>query len=103
MKNKNKIVFLYYCFLKKTKFLYKNYCLLNIMTTYEVTFNEKSKVGKDLLSFFEQNKKQIKVNDPTLMTKEEFEAEIEESYQEYLRGEYTEVEYDEIDKFIDQL
>ena len=59
------------------------------MTTYEITFNEKTNVGKSLIAFLEQNKKYIKLKDPTEMTKEEFEAMLDESKKQYERGEYT--------------
>ena len=65
------------------------------MRTYEITFNERSKVGKYLLAFLEENKKYIKLNDPTEMTKEEFYAMIDESLAQYERGEYTRMLPDE--------
>ena len=58
------------------------------MTTYEITFNERSKVGKNLLAFLEDNKKYVKFNDPTKMTKKEFYARIKEAEEQYERGEY---------------
>ena len=74
------------------------------MTTYQITFNEKTDFGKNFLVFLEQNKKQVKVKntipkqqnktkekekkDPTLMSKEEFYAEVEEARQQIKRGEY---------------
>ena len=59
------------------------------MTTYEITFNEKTNVGKSLIAFLEQNKKYIKLKDPTEMTKEEFEAKLKRSEEQYKRGEYV--------------
>ena len=74
------------------------------MTTYQITFNEKTDFGKNLLVLFHNNKKQIKLKeevklkerakvkvkkDPTLLTKEEFDAKIQESREQYARGEYT--------------
>ena len=64
------------------------------MTTYEITFNEHTDFGKNLLAFFEKNKKYVKVNDntkasPTKMTKEEFDAKIQRAREQYARGEYT--------------
>ena len=73
------------------------------MTTYEITFNEKTKTGKNFLAFLEENKKYLKVNNPAKMTKEEFEAMIDESLAQYERGEYKELKYEDIDKFIDNL
>ena len=73
------------------------------MTTYEITFNERSKVGKYLLAFLSENKKYIKLNNPAKMTEEEFEAKIQKSKEQYLRGEYTEVLPGEFDKFWDSL
>jgi hypothetical protein len=71
------------------------------MRTYEITFNEKTKVGKDVLAFLEQNKKYVKLKDPTEMTKEEFHAKIKRAEEQYERGEYTEVE--DVRKFLDEL
>ena len=59
------------------------------MTTFEITFNEKSIVGKYLLLFLENNKKHVKVKDPTLMTKAELIATVEEAREQFKRGEYT--------------
>ena len=59
------------------------------MTTFEITFNEKSTIGKYLLLFLEQNKKTIKVKDPTKLSKEEFLANIDEALEQYNRGEYS--------------
>ena len=59
------------------------------MTTYEITFNENTAVGKNILAFLEENKKYIKINGPAKMTKEEFYAEIDEAIAQYERGEYT--------------
>jgi len=44
------------------------------MTTYEITFNEHSDFGKNLIMFLEENKKYVTVNDNTKMTKEEFDT-----------------------------
>ena len=59
------------------------------MRTYKITFNERSKVGKYLLAFLEENKKYVKFNDPTEMSKEEFYAKIRRAEEQYARGEYT--------------
>jgi predicted RNase H-like nuclease (RuvC/YqgF family) len=59
------------------------------MTTYEITFNERTKIGKDILAFLEQNKKYVKLKDPTKMTKEEYEAKIARGIAQYERGECT--------------
>ena len=59
------------------------------MTTYEITFNEKTVAGKNLLAFLEQNKKYVKVKNPTKMTKEKFEAKIQRARKQYECGEYT--------------
>ena len=59
------------------------------MTTYEITFNEKTTFGKNLLSFFEENKKNVKVKYPTLMTKKEFEAKCARGVAQFERGECT--------------
>ena len=71
------------------------------MTTYQITFNEKTTFGKNLIAFFLQNKKFVKVieeqkklqikkqkKDPTLLTKEEFYAQIDEALAQCERGEY---------------
>ena len=58
------------------------------MTTFEITFNEKSTIGKYLLLFLEQNKKSIKVKDPTKLSKEEFDEKIQRARDQYARGEY---------------
>jgi hypothetical protein len=59
------------------------------MRTYEITFNERSKVGKYLLAFLEENKKYVKLNDPTEMTEAEFDAKLQRAREQYARGEYT--------------
>jgi hypothetical protein len=71
------------------------------MTTYEITINEKTKIGKDILAFLEQNKKHIKLKDPTEMTKEEFYAKIQRAEEQHLRGEGTVVK--DFRKFLDSL
>ena len=70
------------------------------MTTYEITFNEKSAFGKNLLAFLEQNKKYVKVNDPTKMTKEEFDDMLAEAEEEWKRGAVIRVERKDIKKFL---
>ena len=79
------------------------------MTTYEITFNEKTAAGKNILAFLEKNKKYVKVNAPkvsasTKMTKKEFYAMIDEALAQYERGEYTELgPDDDISKFLEEL
>ena len=71
------------------------------MVTYQITFNEKTTFGKNLIALFLQNKKLVKLKeeqkelqtkkqkkDPTLLTEEEFDAKIEEARAQYERGEY---------------
>jgi hypothetical protein len=58
------------------------------MTTKEITFNERTKTGKNFLMFLQENKKHFKVKDPIKMTEEEFEAKIQRSKEQYERGEY---------------
>ena len=70
------------------------------MITYEITFNERSTAGKNILAFLEQNKKYIKVNDPTKMTKEEFDAKCARGRAEYERGECKRLKHEDIDKFL---
>ena len=70
------------------------------MTTYEITFNEKTNVGKSLIAFLEQNKKYIKLKDPTEMTKEEFEAMLDEAKEQARRGEVTRINPEEQKKFL---
>ena len=74
------------------------------MTTYQITFNEKTDFGKNLLVLFQDNKKQIKIKEeekiiikervkekietkPTLLTEEEFDAKIQRAREQYKRGE----------------
>ena len=59
------------------------------MTTYKITFNERTNFGKNFLIYLQENKKYIKVNDPTKMTEEEFYAKIKKAEEQYERGEYT--------------
>ena len=59
------------------------------MATYEVTFNEKTDFGKNLLTFLTENKKYVKVKDHTKMTKEEFFAKLDKAKKQCERGEYT--------------
>ena len=59
------------------------------MTTYEITFNEHTDFGKNLLAFFEENKKYVKVNDNTKMKKEEFCSMLDEAREQIKRGEYS--------------
>lgn len=70
------------------------------MQTYEITFNERTKVGKTLLAFLEENKKQIKVKDPTKMTKEEYMQMLQESTEQAERGEVFELKREDIKKFL---
>jgi len=73
------------------------------MTTYEITFNEKTAVGKDLLMFLEQNKKYVKVNAFANMSEEEFDAKIQRAREQYARGEYTRVLPGELNNFLEEL
>ena len=59
------------------------------MTTYEITFNERTKIGKNFLDFIQENKKYFKIKDPTEMTREEFDAKCARAREQYERGEYT--------------
>ena len=68
------------------------------MTTYQITFNEKSTFGKNLLALFEQNKKLVKLEDPLMMSKEEFEAICNKGREEFERGECREYNSDEFKK-----
>ena len=61
------------------------------MTTYEITFNEKTDAGKNILAFFNENKKYVKVKTPDKMTEEEFDADIKLAREQYERGEYRTV------------
>ena len=69
------------------------------MTTYEITFDEKTKAGKGLLTYLEQNKDHLIINDPTEMTKEEFEAKCAIAVAQYERGECTRYNREEFRKF----
>ena len=71
------------------------------MTTYEITFNEKTDAGKNILAFLDENKKYVKVNNPAKMTEEEFYAKIDRSLAQYERGEYKTIT--DIDKFLEDL
>jgi hypothetical protein len=71
------------------------------MTTCEITFNEKTKIGKNFLVFLQENKKHFKLKYPTKMTKEEFNAMLEEAREQYARGEYGII--DDVDKFLEEL
>ena len=73
------------------------------MTTYEITFNEKTDAGKNILAFLDENKKYVKVNAPTKMTEEEFEAKIQKAEEQYERGEFTRVLPGEFDEFWESL
>ena len=71
------------------------------MTTYEITFNEKTAVGKNILAFLDENKKYVKVKNSTKMTKEEFNVMLEESREQYRQGKYKTI--DDIDDFLQNL
>ena len=71
------------------------------MTTYEITFNEKTDAGKNILAFLDENKKYVKVKNPAKMTKEEFNAMLEESREQYRQGKYKTI--DDIDDFLQNL
>jgi len=73
------------------------------MTTYEITFNERSTVGKNILAFLEQNKKYVKINDTYKMTKEEFDAKCAEAREQCMRGECTRVAPGDNLKFLEEL
>ena len=70
------------------------------MVTYEITFNEKSVVGKYLLYFLKQNKKSVKVKDNSLMSKDEYFAMIDEGIAQYERGECFELKPEDQRKFL---
>ena len=73
------------------------------MTTYEITFNEKTDAGKNILAFLDENKKYVKVKNPAKMTEEEFDAMLEESREQYRQGKFTRVSPEEFDKFWESL
>ena len=73
------------------------------MATYEVTFNERTAFGKNFLAFLTENKKYVKINDPTKMTEEEFEAKIQIAEEQYARGEFTRVLPGGLKKFLEEL
>ena len=58
------------------------------MTTLQITFNEKTEFGKNLLALLELNKKLVKLKYPTKLSEEEFDAKIQEARDQYARGEY---------------
>ena len=70
------------------------------MTTYEITFNERSKIGKSFLGFIQENKKYFKIKDPTEMTREEFFAKLDKAKKQCERGECTRVAKEELKKFL---
>ena len=70
------------------------------MTTYEITFNERTKIGKNFLVYLEQNKKYFKLHNPAKMTEDEFDAMLEDAREQYARGEYIELEYENISKYL---
>jgi len=70
------------------------------MTTYEITFNEHTDFGKNLLAFFEKNKKYVKVNDNTKMTKEELETRIKRAEERYKQGKSIRLERKDFKKFL---
>ena len=88
-------------FVLKIKTIIKNKNRKIKMTTYEVTFNEKTAFGKNFLAFLVANKKYVKVKNPTEMTEEEFDAMIEESREQYRQGKYKTI--DDVDKFLQEL
>ena len=59
------------------------------MTTYEITFNERTAFGKNLIAFLLENKKLVKINNSSKMTEAEFETKIQIAEEQYARGEYT--------------
>ena len=61
---------------------------------------KKTDAGKNILAFLDENKKYVKLNPPTKMTEKEFYAMIDESLAQYERGEYEELKYEDIDKFL---
>ena len=79
------------------------------MTTYQITFNEKTDFGKNLLVFFQDNKRQLKLKeeakikvkkDPTLLTKEEFYAKIDKALQQCRQGKAKRLNPEEQRKFL---
>jgi hypothetical protein len=74
------------------------------MTTYEITFDERTAVGKNILMFLEQNKKHIKVVDSTeISDKEELVAIIEQAHKDQKEGKCIRLKYEEIDDFMESL
>ena len=59
------------------------------MQTYEITFNEKTKKGKEIFDLLQQHKVQLKLKKSAKMTEKEFDAMLEESREQYKRGEFT--------------
>jgi hypothetical protein len=70
------------------------------MTTYEITFNEKTKIGKNFLVFLQENKKFFKLKKTSKMTQEEFYAKIDKSIEQDRRGESFEVKPEDFKKFL---
>ena len=76
----------------------------NKMETYEITLNENTKIGKEIFMFLQQHNVPIKLKEKTKMSKEEFDAMIEESRAQYARGEYhTMLPSESLDDFLDRI
>ena len=70
------------------------------MTTYEITFNEHTEFGKNLLAFFEENKKYLKISDSTKMTEDELETRIKRAEERYKQGESIRLDRKDFKKFL---
>ena len=70
------------------------------MATYEIKLNQNTKIGKEIFLFLQQHNVQMKLKDPTKMTKEEFYAKIKRAKEQYERGEGHRLEYNDISKFL---
>ena len=68
------------------------------MTTYEITFNEKTEKGQSILNFLRENK--VKIKDPTKMTEEEFYDKIDRAREQCMAGRAKRLKHKDIDKFL---
>ena len=70
------------------------------MTTYEITLNNKTKKDKEIFLFLQQHSVPVKLKENAKMTKEEFDAMIKESREQYARGEYFELKPEDQKRFL---
>ena len=68
------------------------------MSLYEIKVNEQTTKGKYILQFLKENN--VKVKDPTKMTKKEFYAKIDKARKQAEQGEVFELKYEDISKFL---